>query len=409
MNAAGEELGHLFRRESGRLVPALVRLFGLRNLDLAEDVAQETLLRAVEVWKFHGVPDNPAAWLIQTAKNRAIDVLRREKTARTFAAEVASEWSLVPTVEETFRVEAIRDEELRMMFTCCHPRLPEEAQVALVLSILCGFGAREIAAAFMVSTAAVEKRLARAKVVLAEAPAIFSFNDLRSRLPAVLRALYVLFSEGYHGGNADDPVRDELCNEAMRLAAMLREHAAAPETDALLALMSLHAARLPARVRNGELVAWHEQERAHWDGALIEQGMRLLSEAARGDRLSTFHVEAAIAAEHAMARSRDDIAWAKIVELYDVLLRLEASPAAALARAIAIGEARGAEDGLRALGEITDERLSRAPFLDAAQGDMLARLGRVQEASAAYAAACEKARSPSERRFLEHKRASWSS
>ena len=396
-------LGHLFRRESGRLVPALVRLFGVRNLDLAEDVAQETLLRAVEVWKFHGVPDDPAAWLIRAAKNRAIDVLRRQKTARTFAAEVATEWSLVPIVEETFRTDAIRDEELRMMFTCCHSRLPEEAQIGLVLSILCGFGAREIAAAFMITTAAIEKRLARAKATLAETPSLFSLDDVPARTPTVLRALYVLFSEGYHGSHPDNPVREDLCNEAMRLCAMVREHAATPETDALLALMSLHAARLPARIRDGALVAWEDQDRCAWDEDLVHQGLRLLEDAARGDNLSTYHVEAAIAAEHALARSREQIAWSKIVDLYGLLLKLEPSPAAELARAIAIGEAEGPARGLEALEAITDERLSRAPFLDAARGDLLCMLGRGDEARSAYLAARDKARSDSERRFFDAK------
>jgi RNA polymerase sigma factor (sigma-70 family) len=396
-----DDLGHLFRHQSGRLVPALVRLFGLKNLDLAEDVAQETLLRAVEVWKFHGVPDDPAAWLIKSAKNRAIDVLRKQKTARTFAAEVATEWSLVPTVEQTFN--AIRDEELRMMFTCCHPRIPEEARIALVLSTLCGFGAREIAAAFMVSTSAIEKRLVRAKQTLAETPSLFSFDDIAERTPAVLRALYVLFSEGYHGSDPQEPVREDLCNEAMRLCAMLREHASTPETDALLALMSLHAARLPARVRDGALVPWEQQDRAKWDHELVRQGLRLLEEAARGTDLSAYHLEAAIAAEHALAPSREAIAWPKIVELYRLLMRVSPSPAAALSHAIAVGEASGAEAGLRALESIDDERLSGAPFLDAARGDLLMRVGRVDEARAAYRAAIGKARSDGERRFLEAK------
>ncbi|HEX8904521.1 MAG TPA: DUF6596 domain-containing protein, partial [Longimicrobiaceae bacterium] len=253
---------HLFRRESGRMVAALTRIFGVHNLALAEDVVQDAFVRALEVWKVRGVPDNPSAWLMATAKNRALDVLRRERTARTFAPELGrlleSEWTAAPVVDEAFAAHAIRDEMLRMMFSCCHPRLPEEAQVALILNILCGFGAGEIAAAFLDGRAAVEKRISRGKKVLAGSRRLFDLADAEfaPRLDAVRRALYLLFSEGYHGASPQAAVRAELCAEALRLVALLREYppAATPATAALAALMCLHAARLPARVDGaGEL------------------------------------------------------------------------------------------------------------------------------------------------------------
>src|SRR5215470_5379752 len=211
---------HLFRRESGRMVAALTRIFGVHNLALAEDVVQDAFCRALEVWRIRGVPDNPSAWLMMTARNRALDVLRRQRTANTFAPELGrlldSEWTLAPVVDEILAADAIHDSMLRMMFSCCHPRLSEAAQVALILNILCGFSVDEIASAFTSGHAAVEKRIARSKKVLAESKHLFDTAvpaDFSHRLPAVQRALYLLFNEGYHGASPKVSVRVELCNE----------------------------------------------------------------------------------------------------------------------------------------------------------------------------------------------------
>src|SRR5690242_7156143 len=221
---------HLFRHESGRLVAALTRIFGVHNLALVEDVVQDAFCRALEVWKVRGVPDSPAAWLMTTAKHRALDIIRRQQTAQTFAPEVArlldTEWTRATIVEEAFGAHVIRDEQLRMMFSCCHPSLPEHVQVALVLNILCGFGAPEIASAFLTSRAAMEKRLARGKKALAGAQRLFDLADTEfvPRLSAVRRALYLLFNEGYHGASPKAAVRVDLCEEAIRLTTLLREH-----------------------------------------------------------------------------------------------------------------------------------------------------------------------------------------
>jgi RNA polymerase sigma-70 factor (ECF subfamily) len=213
---------HLFRRESGRMIAVLTRVFGVHNLALAEDVVQDAFCRALEVWKFRGLPENPAAWLMAAAKNRALDMLRRQRTARTYEPELSrllgSEWTLTPVFEELFSAHAIKDDELRMMFSCCHPRLAEEAQVALILHILCGFSVGEIAGAFVSSEAAIEKRITRAKKVLAGSKRLFEItnaSDFSSRLPAVHRAFYLLFNEGYHGASAESAVRAELCQEAI--------------------------------------------------------------------------------------------------------------------------------------------------------------------------------------------------
>jgi RNA polymerase sigma-70 factor (ECF subfamily) len=402
---------HLFRRESGRMVAALTRIFGVHNLALAEDVVQDAFCRALEVWTVRGVPDNPSAWLMTTAKNRALDVLRRDQTARTFAPEMErlleTEWTLAPVVDEAFAAHTIRDEQLRMMFSCCHPRLPEEVQVALVLNILCGFGASEIAGAFLTGRAAIEKRISRGKKVLAGAKRLFDLanDEFSARLSSVQCALYLLFNEGYHGASSATPVRAELCGEAMRLVALLREHppAATPATNALAALMCLQAARLPARIdASGDLNALAEQDRSAWDDRLVADGLALLERSAVGDEISSYHLEAAIAAAHASAPSLEATNWPEIVLLYDRLMIVAPSPVVALNRAIAIGHSEGPGRGLEELRGIGDsDRLSQYPFYPAAFGELELRRGNTGAARASFTAALSLARNESERRFLE--------
>jgi RNA polymerase sigma-70 factor (ECF subfamily) len=396
------------------MVAALTRVFGVHNLALAEDVVHDAFCRALEVWSFRGMPDNPSAWLMATAKNRALDVLRRERTARTFAPELGrlldSEWTLVPTVDEQFGDHAIKDDLLRMMFSCCHPRLPEEAQVALVLNILCGFTAGEVAGAFVATRAAIEKRITRAKKVLAGSKRLFDVanaKEFSTRLPAVHRALYLLFNEGYHGASAESAVRAELCREAMRLASLLRGHplGATPASHALSALMCLHAARLPARVdAEGDLHSLFDQDRSRWDRTLVAEGQRLLEESAAGPELTEYHVEAAIAWVHANAPDARETDWARIVSLYDMLMTIRPSPVVALNRAIAIAQLEGPERGLQAIEQITDrERLAAYPFYPAAMGELELRRGRSDSARKHFSAALALARNPMERRFLEQR------
>ena len=407
---------HLFRHEAGRMIATLTRLFGVHNLALAEDVVQEAFCRALEVWKFRGVPENPSAWLMATAKNRALDVLRREHTARTFAPELGrllqSEWTLAPVVEELFGPNAIKDDQLRMMFSCCHPRLSEEAQVALVLNILCGFSVNEIASAFVSSHAAIEKRISRAKKVLAGSKRLFDISgadDFCGRLPAVQRAIYLLFNEGYHGASPESAVRAELCQEAMRLTAMLVEHplGSTPATHALAALMCLHAARLPARLDpSGNLSSFFEQDRTRWDAKLMAEGQRFLNLAATGSELTDYHVEAAIAAVHTIAHGIEDTDWESIVSLYDTLMSVRPSPIVALNRAIAIAQREGPERGLEEVGAIPDrDRLATYPFYHAALAEFELRRGRPEIACGHFQTAHGLARSPMERRFLEQRMA----
>jgi RNA polymerase sigma-70 factor (ECF subfamily) len=396
------------------MVAALTRLFGVHNLALAEDVVQDAFCRALEVWKLRGVPENPSAWLMATAKNRALDILRRERTARTYAPELGrlldSEWTLAPAVAEAFGERAIRDDQLRMMFSCCHPQLPEVAQVALVLHILCGFGVNEVAAAFLTGHSAMEKRIARGKKVLAGSTRLFDLSDERDlpqRLSAVQRALYLLFNEGYHGAHPELAVRADLCVDAMRLAELLLAHpiTATPATKALVALMCLNAARMPARVdASGNLSALYEQDRRLWDRTLIAKGEELLDHSATGTTISEFHIEAGIASLHARATSLEDTSWPMIVSLYDTLMTIRPSPVVALSRAIAVAQYEGAERGLMEIHAIAEvERLAEYPFYFAALGELEHQRGDADVARDHFLSASAHARNPLERNFFERR------
>jgi RNA polymerase sigma-70 factor (ECF subfamily) len=405
---------HLFRREAGRIVSALTRIFGVHNLALAEDVVQDAFCRALEVWRMRGVPDNPSAWLMTTARNRALDILRRQRTANTFAPELGrlleSEWTLAPAVDEVLAADAIQDSMLRMMFSCCHPRLSEAAQVGLILNILCGFGVDEIASAFTTGYAAVEKRIGRAKKVLAESKRLFNTAvpaDFSDRLPAVHRALYLLFNEGYHGASPKTSVRSELCNEAIRLIAVLLQHplGKTPATYALAALLTLTAARLPARAdSSGNLIALFDQDRMLWDRTRINEGMQLLELSASGTELTAYHIEAAIASVHATAQRVQDTDWSRIISLYDSLMRINTSPIVALNRAIAIAQRDGPERALNEIKNISSlERFARYPFYPATLGVLELSMGNHERAREHFQEALAKARNAMERRYFEQR------
>jgi RNA polymerase sigma-70 factor (ECF subfamily) len=407
-----EREADLFRREAGRLVGIVTRLFGFHNLALAEDVVQDAFCRALETWKFHGVPKNPSAWLMTTAKHRALDVLRRERTARTFAADLGeflqSEWTLAPTVDEAFDAAGITDVELRMMFSLIHPSLPGETQIALVLNLLCGFSVDETAAAFLKTRGTMDRRLSRAKKSLAATAELFNLagaSDVAARLPVVLRALYLLFNEGYHGASAESSIRARLCAEALRLARLLLQNrlTSTPAAHAVVALFNFLAARLPGRRDSaGNLVLLAAQDRSLWDAGLIAEGRRLLGLAASGNELTPYHVEAAIAELHADADCAEDTDWDGIVALYDTLMTLHPSPVVALNRSIALAQRDGPARGLEAIRSIEGcERLGKYPFYLTAVAEFELRLGREAKARETFGAALKFARNPDEQRFLQ--------
>ncbi len=349
-----------------------------------------------------------------TAKNRALDVLRRERTARNFAPalerRLAREVTVEPAMDELFDENAIKDDRLRMMFSCCDPGLAEKAQVAIVLHLLCGFSIGEIAGAFVSTKAAVEKRIERARHALTRLTTLFDIADaadFADRLPSVQRALYLLFNEGYHGASAESPVRKELCREAMRLGSLLCAHSlgATPASQALLALMYLNAARLPARLdAAGDLAAPFDTDRSRWNSRFITEGRRLLELASTGRTLSTYHIEAAIAAVHSDAQRIEETDWAQIISYYDTLLALAPSAIVELNRAVAVGQLMGPQRGLSEIDAIADgKRLRNYPFYFAARGEFELQTGELTHARRHFEVAAGLARSPIERRFFQQR------
>jgi RNA polymerase sigma-70 factor, ECF subfamily len=403
-----------FQRASGQIVATLTRILGARHLALAEEAAQDALVKALQLWPHEGVPANPTAWLIQVAKNRALDLLRRDQRlqplsdASGFAAQVDAE---APRLRG--EAAAPEDDELAMMFLACHPTLSREARVALTLKIVCGFGVREIARAFVSSEEAIAQRLVRAKRLLREADVAFELTsgDYAARLESVLDVLYLLFNEGYAAHTGDELVRAELCREAVRLGELLAAAgpkicaAGAPAVHALLALMYLQAARLPARVGEGEgdvLLRLAEQDRTLWDASAIARGLQHLDAASAGDTLTVYHLEAGIAACHALAPRYADTDWANILDLYDALIAIKPTPIVALNRAIALSRLRGPRAGLAAVDAIAgDPLLARYYLLHATIGELALECGDRERAADSFAAALACDCSAPERRFLE--------
>src|SRR3989440_10314733 len=354
---------HLFRHEAGKLISVLTGIFGITRLQLAEDVVQESLVRALRTWPYTGVPKNPAAWLTQTAKNLALDLIRREKLFHDKQPEIIAfmeEWVSDSAGDSPRFDNEIRDGRLRLMFACCHPALSAEDQTALALRTLCAFSPAEIGKAFLTTEAAISKRLTRAKQKIRDEHIPFEIpagSELSRRLDAVLQTLYLLFNEGYKASRGDELIRQDLCDEAIRLTTLLVEHPTGncPKTHALLSLMLLSGARLSARVdAEGNLLLLAEQDRSRWDKAMIQRGLAHLNRSAAGEEISEFHLQAGIACCHCTAASYEATDWQRILTLYDILVETNSSPVVALNRAVAISRVRGAEAGLRAVELISD-------------------------------------------------------
>ncbi len=397
----------LFRQEAGRLVAALTAHLGTHHLQLAEDVVQEALVRALQTWPYRGVPDNPAAWLTQTAKNLALDHLRREQRWNTKQDSIAAEhhrWLSTPADESH---DSFADDTLRMMFVCFHPQLSIEAQTALALRTLCGLSPAEIAAAFLTSEAAIAKRLVRARQLIRDLALPFVLPgpaELPQRLDGVLGTLYLLFNEGYKASSGERLVREDLCQEAIRLVTLLAGHPSTqtPRTFALLALMLLNAARLSARTDDaGNLLRLHEQNRSAWDQTMIQRGIQCLGHAAQGSAISEYHLEAGIAACHSTAPDDAGTNWPRILALYDQLLTLTASPIAAMNRAVAVARVHGPQAGSAALDAIADRsKLESYHLFHVIRGTFAAELGHQAAALAHFRQAGNLATLPAERDFI---------
>ena len=402
---------HLFRREAGRIVAILARRFGAEHLHLAEDVVQDALVKAMRTWPFTGVPGNPTAWILHVARNRALDFARHTRLGRIrqqgFARVVEECLTDAVRAPAPQFEEEIRDSQLRMMFVCCNPVLPVEGQVALTLKVLCGFGEREIAAAFLVGEAAIAKRLVRARQALRARRVVVelpSAAELAPRVDAVLQVLYLLFSEGYKASHGDTLLREDLCAEAIRLAELLAANPPGdrPATHALLALMCFNAARLPARIgANGGILRLAEQERALWDHGKIRNGVAWLEASGRGGEVSRFHLEAGIAACHALAPSDEGTDWRQILEFYDELLARDASPVVALNRAVAVAKLRGPAEGLRSLEALPGRAsLEGYHLLHAVAGQLWLEAGEPDKAEASLRRAHALATLDAERALL---------
>ncbi|MES1224221.1 MAG: sigma-70 family RNA polymerase sigma factor, partial [Bacteroidota bacterium] len=320
---------HLFRHESGKMVAVLTKIFGIQNLETAEDVVQQTFIDAIRVWKLKGIPDNPSGWLFRVAKNKAIDNIRRNKHSVQYDFNdnerklLTSEYTLVTTMENLWNPGTIKDDQLRMMFTCCHPGISPENQVTLILKTLCGFSTVEIAKAFLTSEDTVSKRLYRTKEFFRDHKVAFKIptvDEIKTRTDAVLSSIYLLFNEGYNSTEKKELIRKDLIEEAMLLGKLLTENKATqlPEVFALMALMCFHSARVDSRLTAaGEIILLPYQDRSKWNQELISLGNEYMNRAAFGNTISTYHLEAAIAYEHCIAESFDKTNWQLILEWYD--------------------------------------------------------------------------------------------
>ncbi|HWK06994.1 MAG TPA: sigma-70 family RNA polymerase sigma factor [Puia sp.] len=406
---------HLFRHEAGRMVAILTRLFGIHNLELAEDVLQDTLHQALKDWSLGGIPDNPAGWLMVVAKRKAINIIRREKYLRNFAADMdhllKSEWTTTYTVDHIFLEDEIKDSQLRMIFTCCHPALPAEAQIALTLKTLCGFSIYEIASALLTTESNINKRLYRAKEKIRQEQIDFSVpsrRDIFARLDAVLLVIYLLFNEGYNATGDNPAIRKDMCLEAMRLAMLLTEKPITneyPQIYALLALMCFHSARFDARIDNNDcLIILEDQDRNLWNRELITQGVKFLLRSASGTMATAYHLEAAIAAEHCLAASFHETNWPKIHDYYTALERLKPSSVIKLNLAIITGKKDGPRAAITALHELEKGKLLESYYLFyASLGEYYAQAGQKPEAIGYFKQAKSLTKSTATREVLERK------
>ena len=402
-----ERVEALYRTESRRVLATLIRLLG--DFDAAEEALHDAFAVALEQWPTHGVPANPYAWLVSAGRFQAIDRLRRRATFDVAVVAMREPVDASVTLTHDVGDEHLRDDQLRLIFVCCHPALPSDAQVALTLREVCGLTTEAIARAFLTSPATVAQRIVRAKGKIRDAQIPYEVPtpaELPDRLDAVLRVIYLVFNEGYAVSHDDALTRQELTREAIRLGRLLVELLPDPEVMGLLALMLLHDARRAARsTAGGQLVLLSEQDRTRWNRSQIAEGLSLVERALRSRRIGPYALQAAIAALHAEAPNPEETDWDEIVGLYDVLLRLEPSPVVALNRAAAVAVRDGAAAGLMLIDMIlADGALADYSHAHAARADCLRRLGRLDDAAAAYDRASSLTTQRAEREFLDRRR-----
>ncbi len=402
---------HLFRHEAGKMTATLTKHFGFNNVQIAEDIVQETMIAALQHWQ-RGVPANPTAWLYRVAKNKALDYVRRKKHFSTMQGEITylTEQDLedeqTRALEDVFATKTIEDSTLQMLFACCHPALSQEMQISFALKTLCGLSVQEIANAFLTGKDTIEKRLYRAKERVRESDIAIEFpkeSELQSRMSAVLQMIYLLFNEGYNSSQTDAIIRRDITDEAQRLCRLLTEnpHCNLPEVNALMALMLFQSSRFQARLKeSGELVILSKQNRTEWNGETIADGARFLGASASGASVSRYHVEAGIAAHYALAPSFEEIVWEEIEKLYQVLLTFAPSPIARLNLVIVRSYLIGAEAALVELADL-ESALGSHYLFHATRGELLKRSGDEASAKEAWSKALSRTNSTSEKKYIQ--------
>ncbi len=401
-----ETIDEIYRLESRRVLATLIRLLG--DFDLAEEALHEAFTTALEQWAHEGVPKNPRAWLVSVGRFKAIDNIRRRARFDSSLAQIANE--LGPNTENPFETEDedIEDERLRLIFTCCHPALSPDAQIALTLRTVCGFTTEEIAHAFLTPPPTIAQRIVRAKAKIRDARIPYevpSHADLPDRLDSVLHVIYLVFNEGYSASFGASLTRHDLSTEAIRLGKLLVDLLAEPEAIGLLALMLLQESRRAARVSpTGELILLNEQDRSLWDRTQITEGLSLIQQALASRRFGPYTIQAAIAAVHARASTADATDWNQIVSLYDILIHADPSPIIELNRAVAVAMRDGPAAGLEIIESILARGdLNEYHFIHSTHADLCRRLGKTAEARASYERALLLSQQKSEREFLERR------
>jgi len=365
---------NLFRKESGKLVASVVRLLGAADLDVAEDIVQDTLMAAVNQWRFQ-LPENPKAWLYRVVKNKTIDFIRQQKRLIELSPLLLSEWTINNEVDRSFSDSEIKDNQLRMMFAACHPDISQPAQVSFILKTLCGLSVKEISRILLTNEETITKRLYRAREKFRElgkeAIQVPSGAELTRRLQAVLKCIYLIFTESYFSLSDENVIRKDLCSDAIYLCETLALYPAtsAPATFALLALMCFHASRAGARINTaGEILSFEEQDRANWNQLLIQKGADYLDRSIGGEQLSAYHLEAMIAAQYSLSASMENVNWGLTLELYDHLMLLNGSPSVKINRAYVLSKVRGVEPAIRFL--LSLENLQHHLFYNIMLGEL---------------------------------------
>jgi len=395
-NNINKVVDNLFRHDAGKLVSVLTRIFGTDNLELAEDVVQDSLVEALNQWTYKGIPDNPSGWLFMVARNKALNIVNREKHKKKYSSDVAhfleSQWTAQPALNHLFSEQQILDDQLRMMFTCCHPSISADSQVALTLKTLCGFSILEISKAFLTTEENINKRLVRARQKIREDKIPFEVPEgksLEPRLDAVLETIYLLFNEGYSASTGNDLIRYELCEEAIRLTEIIAEHPAITNKSnvyAVLALMYLNASRFKSRTNeSGDILTMAEQDRSRWDFPLMQKGFSFLEKATANRTLSIYHILAAISAYHCSAPDFNATDWKSILSLYDKLVQIDDSPVVLLNRAIVLSKVSGPSKALEALEEIKESpALASYHLFHSTLGEVYFQLNDLAKASESY-------------------------